>query len=240
VGFSYNPDEPVLSDISFRAEPGSTIALVGPTGAGKTTIVNLLTRFYEIKDGRITLDGRPIDGYTRESLRKSFGVVLQDTYMFTGTVYDNILYGRQDATEEQVINAAKTVGAHHFITQLPEGYRTVLTENSQTLSQGQRQLLAIARCVLADPSILILDEATSNVDTRTEIKIQQAMGELTRGRTSFVIAHRLRTVANADKILVIQNGRLTEHGNHDELMALKGSYYRMYTMQSGGFFEEQY
>lgn len=238
VGFGYKPSEPVLRDVSFEAPPGSTIALVGPTGAGKTTIVNLIARFYDASEGTITLDGISLDGYTRNSLRRAFGVVLQDTYLFTGTILDNIRYGRQNASEAEVTEAAKMVGAHHFIKQLPDGYLTVLTENSQTLSQGQRQLLAIARCVLANPAILILDEATSSVDTRTEIKIQQAMAQLMKGRTSFVIAHRLRTVAGADYILVVNHGKLLEQGNHETLMCNRGAYYRMFTMQMNGVMED--
>ncbi|MCL2665932.1 MAG: ABC transporter ATP-binding protein/permease [Defluviitaleaceae bacterium] len=235
MSFSYNPNEfMTLSDISFEVEPGSTVAFVGPTGAGKTTIVNLITRFYDPLGGSITLDGTPLFNFTRDSLRRAFGVVLQDAYLFTGTVYDNIRYGKPDAKSDEVYQAAKYAGAHHFISQLPDGYESVLTENSHELSTGQRQLLAIARCVLADPAILILDEATSNVDTRTEIRIQHAMARLMKGRTCFVIAHRLRTIANADQILFIDGGRVTERGNHAELMKIGGAYYRMFTLQSEG------
>lgn len=228
IRFGYAPEKPVISDCTFHAPAGSVIALVGPTGAGKTTIVNLVTRFYDADAGSITLDGRPLNMYTRASLRRAFGIVLQDTYLFTGTITENLRYGRQSATLEEIQAAAKLVGAHHFIAQLPEGYNTVLTENSRGLSQGQRQLLAITRCVLADPDILILDEATSSVDTRTEAKIQAAMAKLMQNRTSFVIAHRLKTIANADQILVIDQGRITEQGNHTQLMAQNGLYRRMF------------
>jgi len=234
VSFSYNPDAPVISGCSFHAPPGYIIALVGPTGAGKTTIASLITRFYDIDEGEIKIDGIPLKQYTRKTLRRAFGIVLQDSYFFTGTILDNLRYGRVDATDQEVEEAAKLVGAHHFIAQLPDGYNTILTENSRGLSQGQRQLLAITRCVLADPDILILDEATSSVDTRTEIKIQEAMGRLMQGRTSFVIAHRLRTVAEADQILVIDGGRIVEQGNHASLMEKKGMYYRMFEMQLNG------
>jgi len=238
VKFGYKPDIPIISNCNFRAPPGSVIALVGPTGAGKTTIVNLITRFYDIEQGTITIDGIPLQGYTRNSLRRIFGIVLQDTYLFTGTLLDNLRYGNESATLENVVQAAKLVGADHFISQLPDGYNTILTENSRTLSQGQRQLLAITRCVLADPAILILDEATSSVDTRTEIKIQSAMKMLMKGRTSFVIAHRLRTVINADEILVINHGKIIEQGNHAQLMQKNGVYNKMFQMQMGGLVAE--
>ena len=218
VYFGYSAEKPIIKDFHFHAKPGSVTALVGPTGAGKTTIVNLVTRFYDINKGTIFLDGKPLEAYTRNSLRRSFGIVLQETYLFTGSIMENLRYGKPDATDEEVKKAAKLVGADRFIRQLPEGYRTLLAENSRNLSSGQRQLLAITRCVLADPDILILDEATSSVDTRTEVRIQKAMGMLMEGRTSFVIAHRLRTVAGADKILVIDGGQIVEQGNHRELM----------------------
>ena len=234
VTFGYSPQNPVIGDCTFHAKPGSVTALVGPTGAGKTTIVNLITRFYDIDRGEIRIDGIPIDMYTRSTLRRAFGIVLQDTYFFTGTIFENLRYGKIEADLETVKNAAKLVGAHHFISQLPDGYDTVLTENSRGLSQGQRQLLAITRCVLAEPDILILDEATSSVDTRTEIKIQEAMSKLMEGRTCFVIAHRLRTIANADRILVIDGGRIVEEGSHGDLMGLGGAYKRMFDMQLSG------
>ena len=231
VTFAYKEDEPVLEDISLVAEPGQAVALVGHTGAGKTTLVNLLGRFYEMDQGAVRIDGRDIRTVKRASLRKQMGVVLQDTFLFSGTVMDNIRYGRLDATDEEVIAAAKMVNAHDFITRLPEGYQTELTERGSNLSQGQRQLIAFARAVLADPRILILDEATSSVDTRTEMLIQQAMSKLLTGRTSFVIAHRLSTIRNADQVIVIENGRIVERGTHDSLMARRGTYYDLYMSQ---------
>ena len=236
VRFGYKENIPVIDDCTFHAPPGSIIALVGPTGAGKTTIVNLVTRFYDADAGGIILDDHPIAKYSRNSLRRAFGIVLQDTYLFTGTIMDNLRYGNQSATKEEVAAAAKLTGVDHFIAQLPDGYNTILTENSRNLSQGQRQLLAITRCILANPAILILDEATSSVDTRTEVKIQEAMGILMEGRTSFVIAHRLRTVVGADQILVIDQGQIKEQGSHAQLMKQKGMYYRMFEMQLKGIF----
>ena len=234
VTFGYAPDKPVVQDITFDAPAGSVIALVGPTGAGKTTVVNLIARFYDIDAGEIILDGRSLTAYTRNSLRRSFGIVLQDAYLFTGSILDNLRYSNPTATDDQVREAARLVGADRFIRQLPEGYHTRLTENSRNLSTGQRQLLTITRCVLANPDILILDEATSNVDTRTEAKIQSAMKMLMQNRTAFVIAHRLRTIINADKILVVDGGRIVEQGNHDQLIAQKGAYHRMFDMQMRG------
>lgn len=231
VSFSYVPDVPVLSEVSFTAEAGQTIALVGPTGAGKTTIINLLTRFYDIDSGAIRVDGKDIRSLKKDSLRESLGIVLQDTYLFTGKVRENIRYGRLDATNEEVEAAARLANADAFIRHLPHGYDTVLSDAGSSLSQGQRQLLAIARALLADPAILILDEATSSVDTRTEIHIQQALHRLMSGRTSFIIAHRLSTIQQADCILVIDGGRIVERGTHTELLEKRGAYYNLYASQ---------
>lgn len=227
VYFSYTKDSPVLHDVSFDVRRGEIVALVGPTGAGKTTIVNLLTRFYELDSGAIHIDGTDITKYTRRSLRGNFSVVLQDMTLFTDTIEENIRYGRPDATREEVIAAAKMAYAHSFIIRLPNGYDTVVSNDSEILSAGQRQLLAIARAALSDAQILILDEATSNVDTRTEIKIQQAMLSLTRNKTCFIIAHRLSTIRDADRIFVIFDGKIKESGNHESLIARKGLYYEM-------------
>ncbi len=231
VSFGYRPDVPILKNVSFESPAGSTTALVGPTGAGKTTIVNLLTRFYDVSDGRIMIDGIDIRDYTRESLRKCFGIVLQDTYLFSGTIKENIRYGRLDASDDEVEKAAAMANADVFIRRLPNGYDTMLSESGGNLSQGQRQLLAIARAILANPSILILDEATSSVDTRTELHIQEAMIKLMKGRTSFIIAHRLSTIRDADTIMVIDNGEIVEKGSHDELIAMDGVYHNMYFSQ---------
>jgi ATP-binding cassette, subfamily B, multidrug efflux pump len=231
VSFAYEEGVPVLKHISLHAEPGQVVALVGPTGAGKTTIVNLLTRFYDIHGGRICIDGRDICDIKRDDLRRQLGIVLQDTFLFADTVMANIRYGRPDATDDDVIAAARLANADQFIHRLPHGYDTMLSERAGNLSQGQRQLLAIARAILADPSILVLDEATSSVDTRTEQHIQEAMLRLMTGRTSFVIAHRLSTIRNADQILVINHGELIEQGRHEELLARRGFYYNLYTSQ---------
>ncbi|HXK97706.1 MAG TPA: ABC transporter ATP-binding protein [Limnochordia bacterium] len=231
VSFAYEKERPVLHGISLEAKPGQVIALVGPTGAGKTTIINLLTRFYDIDQGRITIDGLDIRQIKRDRLRSLLGVVLQDTYLFSASVKENIRYGRLDATDAEVEQAAKLANAHSFIIRLPNGYDTILSEDGSNLSQGQRQLLAIARAILADPAILILDEATSSVDTRTEQQIQSAMLELMKGRTSFVIAHRLSTIRNADLIVVIDQGRIVEQGKHQELLERKGFYYNLYMSQ---------
>lgn len=231
VGFSYKPEVPVLKNLSLHAEPGQMLALVGPTGAGKTTIINLLTRFYEIQSGRILIDGENIRDLDKQTLRSQIGLVLQDAYVFSGTIRDNIRYGRMEATDQEVEEAAKLANADVFIRKLSNGYDTYLNAEGGNLSQGQRQLLTIARAVLSNPSILILDEATSNVDTRTELHIQEAMRKLMQGRTSFVIAHRLSTIREADAILVIQDGQISERGTHEELMDRQGFYYEMYQNQ---------
>jgi len=234
VDFAYEPDVPVIKGMSFHAEPGQMIALVGPTGAGKTTMVNLLSRFYDIQDGVIRIDGRDIRALEKTSLRRKLGVVLQDTFLFTDTVIENIRYGRLDATDDEVVEAAKLANAHQFIERLPHGYATELSERAGNLSQGQRQLLAIARAILADPGILILDEATSSVDTRTELQIQEGLLQLMQGRTSFVIAHRLSTIQGADKVLVINEGQIVERGTHQELLAQHGFYHNLYLSQFKG------
>jgi len=231
VYFSYSADAPLIEDMNLDVEPGQTVAIVGPTGAGKTTLVNLLMRFYEIDSGRITIDGVDIREMRRDDLRKIFGMVLQDTWLFNGTIRDNIAYGKEGATEEEVRAAAQAAYVDHFVRTLPQGYDTVLTEDASNISQGQRQLLTIARAFLADPRILILDEATSSVDTRTEMLIQKAMAKLRKDRTSLVIAHRLSTIYNADIILVMDKGRIVEQGNHEELIAAGGFYHDLYRSQ---------
>jgi ATP-binding cassette subfamily B protein len=229
VTFGYNPDKTVLKNISLYAKPGQKIAFVGSTGAGKTTVTNLLNRFYDINEGEITIDGKPIKEYKREHLRKNIAMILQDTHLFTGTVRENIRYGRLDATDDEVISAAKTASAHSFIMKLENGYDTVLEGDGANLSQGQRQLLNIARASLSKAPILVLDEATSSVDTRTERHIEHGMDRLMKNRTTFVIAHRLSTVRNANAIMVLEAGEIIERGSHEDLLALKGRYYELYT-----------
>ncbi len=233
VTFGYDDKKTVLYDVSLYAEPGQKIAFVGSTGAGKTTITNLINRFYDVPDGKIRYDGININKIKKADLRRSLGMVLQDTHLFTGTVMDNIRYGRLDATDEECIAAAKSANAHQFIKHLPQGYQTILTRDGENLSQGQRQLLAIARAAVADPPVLILDEATSSIDTRTEWLIEKGMDALMQGRTTFVIAHRLSTVRNSDAIMVLEHGRIIERGNHDDLIRQHGKYYQLYT----GMFE---
>ncbi|MDD4769776.1 MAG: ABC transporter ATP-binding protein [Eubacteriales bacterium] len=234
VQFGYKEDDLLYEDLDINVHEGQTVAIVGPTGAGKTTLVNLLLRFYDVGDGRITVDGVDIRELTREDLRQIFGMVLQDTWLFNGTIRDNIAYGRLDASEEEVVQAAVAARADHFIRTLPGGYNTLLNEEASNISQGEKQLLTIARAILADPAILILDEATSSVDTRTEVLIQKAMAELMQGRTSFVIAHRLSTIRNADLILVMNEGQIIEQGTHEGLLAKNGFYAELYNSQFAG------
>jgi ATP-binding cassette subfamily B protein len=233
VSFAYSdePDRLILSDVNFLIKPGETIALVGPTGAGKTTIVNLISRFYEATEGRILIDGHEIKDVTLNSLRSQMGIMTQDNFLFSGTIRDNIRYGRLDATEEEIIEAAKAVSAHEFIMKLDEGYDTVISERGAGLSIGQRQLLAFARTMVSKPGILILDEATSSIDTHTELLVQKGIDALLKGRTSFIIAHRLSTIRKADRIFVIDQGNIMEAGSHEELLALKGAYYNLYQSQ---------
>jgi ATP-binding cassette subfamily B protein len=231
VTFGYEPNKVVLKDVSLYAKPGQKIAFVGSTGAGKTTVTNLINRFYDISKGQITYDGIDIKLINKADVRRSLGMVLQDTHLFSGTVMENIRYGRLDATDEECIEAAKQVSAHSFIKRLPQGYQTELSGDGANLSQGQRQLLAIARAAVADPPVMILDEATSSIDTRTERLIEKGMDKLMEGRTVFVIAHRLSTVRNSNAILVIENGEIIERGDHDDLLKQKGRYYQLYTGQ---------
>ena len=232
VDFGYTKEKQILHDITLFAKPGQKIAFVGATGAGKTTITNLINRFYDINSGKIRYDNINIEKIHKPDLRRSLGIVLQDTHLFSGTVADNIRFGKLDATEEEVIDAAKLANAHHFIKHLPKGYDTYLSGDGSSLSQGQKQLLAIARAAIADPPVLILDEATSSIDTRTEKIVQEGMDKLMHGRTVFVIAHRLSTIKNSDVIMVLDQGRIIERGNHEELLKEKGTYYQLYT---GGF-----
>ena len=234
VSFGYNPGQPIIKNMSLEARAGQTIALVGPTGAGKTTIINLLTRFYEVNSGSIHIDGHDLRQLSKDDLRRKLGIVLQDTFLFADTVLENIRYGRLDATDAECIEAARLADADHFICQLPQGYQTVLSERASNLSQGQRQLLSIARAVLADPGILILDEATSSVDTRTEARIQKALLRLMKGRTSFIIAHRLSTIRDADRIIVIRDGEIVEQGTHQQLLEAGGFFHHLYKSQFKG------
>jgi len=231
VVFGYTPEKEILHGISLEAVKGKTVAIVGPTGAGKTTIINLLMRFYDAVSGEIRVDGKPIESLKRASLRKAYTMVLQDTWLFHGTVFENIAYGKENATEEEVIRAAKAARIHSYIEHLPDGYQTVLSDDGINISKGQKQLITIARAMLSDAPMLILDEATSNVDSRTEIQIQEALAELMQGRTSFVIAHRLSTIQNADLIIVLQDGKISEQGNHEELMKKGGFYSKLYNSQ---------
>jgi ATP-binding cassette subfamily B protein len=231
VHFGYNSDKIIINDFSAKINQGQKIAIVGPTGAGKTTMVKLLMRFYDINSGEILIDGNNIQAFDRGELRKMFGMVLQDTWLFNGTIMENIRYSKLDATDEEVIKAARAAHVHHFISTLPDGYNMVLNEEANNVSQGQKQLLTIARAILADPKILILDEATSSVDTRTEVLIQKAMDALMKGRTSFIIAHRLSTIRDADLILVMNEGDIVEQGNHEELLAKGGFYANLYNSQ---------
>ena len=231
VKFGYNPEKIIIKDFCAKVKEGQKIAIVGPTGAGKTTMVKLLMRFYDVTDGEILVDGHNIKEFERGKLRQMFGMVLQDTWLFGGTVKDNIKYSKEDATDDEVIEAAKAAHVHHFIKTLPNGYNSLINEESSNISAGQKQLLTIARVILADPKILILDEATSSIDTRTEIQIQSAMDNLMKGRTSFIIAHRLSTIKNADLILVMNQGDIVEQGTHEELLAKGGFYADLYNSQ---------
>ena len=232
--FSYDPDKPLIEDLNLEVKQGQRIAIVGPTGCGKTTLINLLMRFYDVQEGSIKIDGRDIRDMTRHSLRQNFGMVLQDTWLKAGTIRENIAYGKPEASIEEVVEAARAAHAHSFIRRLPEGYDTVINENGGNLSQGQKQLLCIARVMLCLPPMLILDEATSNIDTRTEIRIQEAFARMMKGRTSFLVAHRLSTIREADVILVMKDGHILEKGTHESLMAEHGFYEKLYNSQFGG------
>jgi ATP-binding cassette subfamily B protein len=238
VSFRYDEDRPLIEDLSLKVEPGQTVAIVGPTGAGKTTLVNLIMRFYELDSGRITLDGIDIAEMRRADIRSEIGMVLQDTWLFRGTIRENIAYGRPDATEDEILEAARATFVDRFVHSLPDGYDTMIDDEGSNVSAGEKQLITIARAFLADPALLILDEATSSVDTRTEALLQHAMAALRIDRTSFVIAHRLSTIRDADLILVMEAGRIVEQGNHDELIALDGAYAALYNSQFSGADEE--
>ena len=231
VSFSYRKEVPLLTDISIDVKPGQRIAIVGPTGCGKTTMINLLMRFYDVDKGQIKVSGYPVRELTRDSLRRNFGMVLQETWLKAGTIRENIAYGKPDATLEEVMEAAKHAHAHSFIKRMPNGYDTVISEGGGNISQGQKQLLCIARVMLMHPAMLILDEATSSIDTRTEVKVQKAFAELMEGRTSFIVAHRLSTIQEADLILVMKDGNIIEQGRHEELLAKKGFYANLYESQ---------
>ena len=234
VRFSYNPDQELITDLSFQVQPGQKVAIVGPTGAGKTTLVNLLMRFYDIDAGQITIDGVDVNTMTRRDVRSRVGMVLQDPWLFSGTIAENIHFGNESATDAGIRQAAERTYVDHLVRSLPEGYETVLGEDASNLSAGERQLITIARAFVSEPSILILDEATSSVDTRTERMLQKAMGNLQKDRTSFVIAHRLSTIRDADLILVMESGNIVEQGNHDQLIEARGAYWRLYNSQFQG------
>jgi len=234
VSFSYTPDKPLIEDLNLSVRPGQTVAIVGPTGAGKTTLVNLIMRFYEVNSGRITIDGVDITDLTRDDLRGHIGMVLQDTWLFAGTIRDNIAYGRPDATEAEILEAARATYVDRFVHSLPDGYDTLLDSEASNISAGEKQLVTIARAFVSDPALLILDEATSSVDTRTELLVQHAMRALRADRTSFVIAHRLSTIRDADLILVMEDGRIVEHGSHAELLERGGAFARLYAAQFAG------
>ena len=231
VNFSYDESKQILKDVSFTVKPGESVALVGPTGAGKSTIVNLISRFYNVNGGRVLIDGQDISQVTIHSLREQMGIMMQDSFIFSGDIEDNIRYGKLDATLEEIVNASKTVCADEFISKMPDGYQTEVRERGSMLSQGQKQLISFARTLLSDPAILILDEATSSIDVQTEKALQTGLNAMLKGRTSFIIAHRLSTIRNCDKIMYIDNGGIMESGTHDELMAKKGYYYKLYTAQ---------
>ena len=234
VSFSYEPDQRLIENLNLEVEPGQRVAIVGPTGCGKTTMINLLMRFYDVRSGAIKVDGRDIRDVTRESLRASYGMVLQETWLKSGTIRENIAYGRPEASEEEIVQASKAAHAHGFIMRMPQGYDTIISEEAGNLSQGQKQLLCIARVMLCLPPMLILDEATSSIDTRTELQVQKAFAQMMKGRTCFIVAHRLSTIKEADVILVMKEGRILEKGRHEELLEQKGFYAALYKSQFAG------